>query len=268
MRRRSASMGVAGTVLAAAVLAASPMSASVAVAQEKMEKSPIPGTFSANVALTSEYLFRGLSQTDDAPALQGGLDYEVEIAKPVSLYLGLWGSNVDFSNSEGGSTDGASIEIDWYGGFRGSIGDTGLSWDLGAIYYSYPGANSSFNYDFWEIAASLGYDFGVASVTGSVNYSPDFYGSSGNAWYPKVAVDVPVPGIKGLSISAYVAKQFVENEAAYAIDKDYLEWNLAVTYNVVGWFDLSIAYADTNLDPGTADDGQTEAVIFTVSKSF
>ena len=69
------------------------------------DKSPIPGTFSANVALTSEYLFRGLSQNDDAPAIQGGFDYEVEVAKPVSLYAGAWGSNVDFN--EASSVDGA-----------------------------------------------------------------------------------------------------------------------------------------------------------------
>ena len=67
----------------------------------------------------------------------------------------------------------------------------GLSWDLGAIYYSYPGVSGSLNYDFWEVAASLGYDFGVAAVTGSVNYSPEFFGKSGTAWYPKLAVDVP-----------------------------------------------------------------------------
>src|SRR5690606_29403731 len=123
------------------------------------DKPPIPGTLSANVALTSEYFFRGISQTDDAPALQGGLDYEVEIARPVSLYLGVWGSNVDFNEPAG--VDGATLELDVYGGVKGNIGDTGLSWSTGFIYYSYPGADSSLNYDFWELQASLGYDFGV-----------------------------------------------------------------------------------------------------------
>ena len=117
------------------------------------DKSPIPGSFSANVALTSEYFFRGLSQTDDAPAIQGGFDYEVEVAKPVSLYLGVWGSNVDFN--EASSVDGATIEIDWYGGLKGSIGDTGLSWDAGLIYYHYPGADSSLDYDFVEVQGVL-----------------------------------------------------------------------------------------------------------------
>jgi uncharacterized protein (TIGR02001 family) len=88
------------------------------------ENSIIPGTFSANVALTSEYRFRGLSQTDDAPAIQGGFDYEIEVVKPAALYLGAWASNVDFN--EGAGVDGATIEIDLYGGIKGSHGDSGL----------------------------------------------------------------------------------------------------------------------------------------------
>jgi uncharacterized protein (TIGR02001 family) len=248
-------LGGAFAIVAAGIVASVP-----ALAQDT---SPIPGTLSANVALTTEYYFRGISQTDDAPALQGGLDYEVEIAKPVSLYLGVWGSNVDFN--EAGGVDGATVELDWYGGFKGMIGNTGLSWSGGFIYYSYPGADSSLNYDFWEIQASLGYDFGVAAVTASVNYSPENFADSGDAWYPKLAVDVPVPGVKGLSFSGYVAKQYIDKEAVFG-SPDYVEWNLSVSYAIPGLVDLSLAYSDTDIDPGV--DGKEEAVIFTVSKSF
>ncbi len=233
MRRRTASKGVGGALLTAAMLGAVGLSGTAAVAQEK--KPMIPGTFSANVALTSEYLYRGISQTDDAPALQGGFNYEVKVAEPVSVYAGVWGSNVDFSATESVSTtptDGATVELDWVGGLRGSIGSTGLSWDVGFIYYTYPGADGDFNYDFWEVQGALGYDFGVASMTASLNYSPDFFGASGKAWYPKLAVGVPVPGVEGLAFSGYVAKQFVDKESVYGIDKDYLEWNIGVSYDV------------------------------------
>lgn len=231
------------------------------------EKTMIPGTFSANVAFTSEYLFRGLSQTDDGPALQGGFDYEVEVAKPVSVYAGVWGSNVDFGESGAGGSgiDGANIEFDLYGGLKGNIGDSGLSWDLGFIYYAYPGADSSLNYDFWEIQGAVGYDFGLASVTASVNYSPENFGESGDALYPKLAVDVPVPGMKGLSLSAYVAKQYIEKNTVFGT-VDYVEWNIGATYNVAGLFDASITYSDTDVSPDT--DGKEEAILFTVSKSF
>lgn len=226
------------------------------------EKAATFGTFSANVALTSEYFFRGLSQTDDAPAIQGGFDWEAEVAKPVALYLGVWGSNVDFN--EGAGVDGATVEIDFYGGLKGKFGNSGVTWDAGFIYYAYPGAASNLNYDFWELQAAVGYDFGVAAVTASINYSPDNFGESGDAYYPKLAVDVPIPTVKGLSLSGYIAKQYIEKEVVFGT-ADYVEWNFGVTYNVAG-FDLSLNYTDTDVDP--SGDGNDGAVVFTVGRSF
>jgi len=223
------------------------------------EKS-IPGTFSANVAVTSEYYYRGLSQTDDAPALQGGFDYSVELAKPVNAYVGVWGSNVDFN--EGAGVDGATVEIDIYGGLNGSIGSTGIGWDAGFIYYTYPGAGSSLNYDFVEGQAKLSYDFGFASTSLSVNYSPEFFGESGAAWYTKLGVSVPVG--KKLDLAAYVARQEIEKEDVYG-QPDYWEWNVSGTVNV-GGFDLTLAYTGTDI-PGNPD-GAGDMVLFTVSRSF
>lgn len=232
-----------------------------AYADSLVDEKAIPGKFSANVALTTEYYFRGISQSDDKPALQGGMDYEVDLAKTgVALYLGLWGSNVDFNDGNAG----ANLELDLYGGLRGKIADTPVSWDFGVIYYAYPGADSNLNYDFVELAASLGYDFGVASVTASINYSPDYTTGSGTAYYPKLAVDVPVPMIKGLSLGAYVAYQNIDREDTFGT-RDYYEWNLSATYNVVG-FDLSVAYSDTDISGDV--DGKTSAVIFTIARSF
>ena len=224
-----------------------------------VEAKGIPGSFSANVAVTSEYFYRGLSQTDDAPALQGGMDYSVDIAKPVSAYLGVWGSNVDFN--EDASADGATVEIDLYGGLNGSIGNTGLSWDLGFIRYMYPGASSDLNYDFWEAQAKLGYDFKVANVEASVNWSPDFFGASGTATYYKFAVGVPLGKV---DLGAYVAKQYIDKEDVYGTP-DYLEWNFSAAINLAG-FDLSVAYKDTDISGGP--DGQDGMVYFTVARSF
>jgi uncharacterized protein (TIGR02001 family) len=148
---------------------------------------------------------------------------------------------------------------------RGGVGDTGLTWDVGFIYYSYPGAASSLNYDFWEIQGALGYDFGIAAVTASLNYSPDNFGESGDAYYPKLAVDVPVPGIQGLTLSGYVAKQYIDKEAVFG-SPDYVEWNLSVTYSIPSLVDVSLTYSDTDISP--AVDGKEEAVFLTVSKSF
>ena len=240
---------LAGSMLATAGLASA--------AEPLVEESAIPGEFSANVALTSEYYFRGLSQTDDAPAIQGGFDYSVDIAPPASLYLGVWGSNVDFNDG----ADGATVETDLYGGLNGSIGDTGISWDAGLIYYAYPGAASSLDYDFYELQGSLGYDFGVASTTASLNYSPDNFGDSGKAYYPKLALEVPVGPV---TLDGYIARQYIEKNDVFGVP-DYTEWNLSATTSIAG-FDATVAYSDTNIsgDP----DGQTGAVIFTIARSF
>ena len=252
---------IAGAVGALAVAAvATGAQAPARAADPLFDVKGIPGTFSANVGLVSEYYFRGLSQTDDAPALQGGMDYEVELAKPVSAYLGVWGSNVDFNEAAG--VDGATLELDLYGGLKGKIGNTGLSWTGGLIYYAYPGAGTDLNYDFVEGTVGLGYDFGVAAVDASVNYSPDFFGGSGNAVYYKLGLSVPV--LKKVDLGAYVARQTIENNAAYGAP-DYWEWNLSASVSVLG-FDVGAAYSDTDIsgDP----DGKGKAVIFSVSRAF
>lgn len=246
-------MGVAAGILVSGTLMTLP-----AAAQEKKLN---PGTFSGNVALTNEYYFRGISQTDDAPAIQGGFDYNVDLDENFSLYAGVWGSNVDFN--EAPPVDGATIEIDFYGGITTSIADTGISLDVGFIYYTYPGADSSLNYDFWEIQTALGYDFGLASVTGSINYSPENFGKSGSAVYYKLGVDVPVLKDKA-TLSAYVARQTIQDNAAFGVP-DYTEWNVSVGTSIAG-FDVSLAYSDTDVSP--EGDGNGPAGLLTISRSF
>ena len=258
---RSVLKGVTPKIFLGAFVAATVMAGASGIALAQEKKGGFPGAFSANVNLTSEYLFRGISQTDEAPALQGGFDYEVSLTKPVALYLGVWASNVDFNEAAG--VDGATIEIDYVGGLRGKVSDSGFGWDIGFIYYSYPGADSSLNYDFVEAQAALSYDFGVAAVTASVNWSPDNFGNSGTALYPKLAVDVPVAKT-GLTLSGSVAKQYIDKEDVFG-SPDYVEWNIGLGYSVAG-FDLSLAYSDTDISPSA--DGNAEAVLFSVSRSF
>jgi uncharacterized protein (TIGR02001 family) len=233
---------------------------STSIAQKK---SSIPGNFSANVALTSEYLFRGLSQTDDAPAIQGGFDYEIQVGGPVALYLGTWASNVDFN--EPGAVDGATVEIDLYGGLKGKVGRSGFSWEAGLVYYSYPGAASGLDYDYWEVQGQVWYDFGVLVAFGGLNYSTENFGDSGEAVYLKVGADFPIKSIKGLSLSGYIAQQYVEDNAAFGTE-DYIEYNMGVTYNLAGLFDVSVNYSDTDISPDT--EGKDEAIIVTVGRTF
>lgn len=246
--------------LAAAAGLALVVAGAARAAEPVVDDKGFPGAFSANAAVTSEYFFRALSQTDDAPALQGRFDYSVALGKSLNGYLGVWGSNVDFN--EDASADGATVEIDLYGGLNGEVGATGLGWDAGFIYYAYPGAADNLDYDFVEVQGALSYDFGLASASLSFNYAPDNFGGSGDAFYPKLAIDVPVG--KYLTLSAHVAKQWLEKEDVFG-QPDYVDWGVGATVNVVG-FDLSLAYKDTDIDGDP--DGADRAIYLTVSRSF
>lgn len=206
-------------------------------------------TLSANTALTTDYVFRGISQSDEGPAVQGGFD----AAHSSGLYAGVWGSNVDFNDG-----DEASVELDFYAGYAAEY--MGFTYDIGAIYYAYPGADDSLDYDFWEAAFALGYDFDVAAISGSINYSPDFFGGTGDAVYSSANLDVPLP--YDLSAAAHIGYQAIDDGI------DYTDWSLGLGYTLAG-FDLSVTYYDTDLDePSECADGCDARVVAAVSKSF
>ena len=119
------------------------------VTKHKEDKHVIPTsdhTVTGNVGLYSEYIFRGLAQTNGDPAIQGGLDY----AHSSGFYLGAWGSNVSVLRENisagtaplvvGGSySQGGSLELDLYGGYKSSFGSSDFTYDVGLLQYWYPG---------------------------------------------------------------------------------------------------------------------------------
>lgn len=216
-----------------------------------------PGEFAANVALTSDYVFRGISQSDEGPAIQGGFDYTYDAEGDgfPGFYAGVWGSSVDFNDG-----DEASAEFDLYAGLSGTFDQYATGWKLGGIYYAYPGADDSLDYDFWEVAASLTHDFGPFATTLSYNYSPEYFGETGDAHYTALAATVPLP--YDLTLNGNVGYQTIED------GEDYLTWSAGLGYTWNG-FGLSLAYIDTDLDePEECADGCSERVVFTVSKAF
>jgi uncharacterized protein (TIGR02001 family) len=103
-----------------------------------------PKNISGSVWLTTDYIFRGVSNTDENPAAQGSLDYTFK-----GFYVGIWGSNSDLSD--------AGIEIDYYGGYAGDVGNFG--YDLMAIYYTYPSGGNDPEIDYLEAHLGLTYTF-------------------------------------------------------------------------------------------------------------
>ena len=210
--------------------------------------------FSANTAIVSDYVFRGMSQSDESFAIQGGFDAEHDSG----LYAGLWASTVDFNDN-----DEASTEIDFYAGYGGEVNT--VSYDVGGIYYAYPGADTPRDYDYFEVYGSLGYDFSAASAAITVNYSPDYYNESGDSLYKHLGVDVPLS--EGFTLSGGVGHQSIDDNTSFGVP-DYTDWNLALGYD---WEQISVSltYHDTNLDePGECSDGCAERVVFAISSSF
>ena len=211
-----------------------------------------PNKFTGNIAYTTDYTFRGISQTLEKAAVQGGFDY----SHSSGLYAGTWASNVDFGDS-------AQTEWDWYGGFANTIGSSKLGYDVGAISYNYTGGTS--DYDFIEVYGKLSYDFGKFAIKGGLNYSPDFFNDSGSATYFFADFDVPVA--KDFGLSFHVGRQTIDDNSKYT--PNYTDYKIAATYSI-GGFGMSLAYVDTDLSKSDCGgfDICDSRVVFTVSRSM
>ena len=121
---------------------------------------PTFAAVSANVSFTSDYIWRGMTQTD-APAIQGGFDFEAESG----FYAGIWGSNVNFNN-------GAGSELDYYFGYATEVGSVGV--DVGYISYEYIDSTPDATFDETYLGLSFG-DFGVSFAFGDYDYTEVSY---------------------------------------------------------------------------------------------
>jgi uncharacterized protein (TIGR02001 family) len=226
--------------------------------------------FSANIGLATEYVFRGISQTQEGPAVQGGFD-----ATCGMFYAGVWASNLDWGANEGSNI--ANIEMDWYGGVKFNTGR--IAWDLGVIYYTYPNGadigvsatgdfpvSAEFNYVELKVGASAEiWKDGTLGVTGF--FSPDYQYETGNVWTVEAAFTQNLRKFTFIgrewspSVSALIGYQAATgggaDKARYinnvTLDDDhYLYWNAGLTLGFLEKWSLDLRYWDTNID--RADD--------------
>jgi uncharacterized protein (TIGR02001 family) len=220
-----------------------------------------PHTITGNMGLFSEYRFRGISQTFEKPAFQGGFDY----AHSSGFYLGNWNSNVSET-----MYSGASLEMDFYGGFKKSFGDFGI--DVGAIYYYYPGSDSAAvgKIDNTEVYiggswkwVSLKYYHAVSDFFSA----PDTKGSS----YIDLSATFDLGS--GWGVVGHYGQQKVKNMSA----ADYGDWKLGVTKDLGNGWNASLSYIDTDAEEGpytfTNAAGKTmflgdTTVVISVGKTF
>ena len=234
----------------------------VAVPQVVAEDSP--HSFSANMSLTNDYKFYGISQSSRGWAVQGGLDYSHESG----FYLGTWASTIDFNV---GASDPAQIELDVYGGYANELSN-GISYDAGVWYYGYPSQNEDEgggDYNYYEIYGNLGYTFPDTSFDPTIGvgiyYSPDFFGEDGDSIHIPVSLDVSLPGGFGL----YGNYGFVDVEGDQSTTGgDWGYYKFGITTTLAG-FDFDLGYADA--DSGCEDfasEANCEGLVFSVGRSF
>jgi len=224
--------------------------AGATAAQAEME-------ISANVALTTDYKFRGISQSDESPALQGGFD----LAFDNGMYVGTWASSVDF-DTNGDGFDG-SLELDYYVGWGGEISDS-VGVDVGVLYYSYPGDDGA-DGDYLEFYGSVS----IADGTLGFAYSDDYYGETDTFYY--LYGDYSFSLGENLSLDLHVGYNDLDEDGGFLSDgqDSYVDYSVGLSTSFAS-VDLSLAVVGTDLDEeevfGT--DWGEDSVIFTISKSM
>jgi len=234
---------VSKTILSTAMLGL--MSGHV-LAAEKLGDFELSG----NMAVVSDYVWRGTSQTYKKPAIQGGF----EISHAIGAYLVTSLSNVRFV-PKGAVSDGANLEVDYYGGFRYEY-SKGNTVDVGVLRYSYPGALTG--YDFTEFYAKANYDF----LTAGYYYSNKFFNDAGKAHYFTVGASYPLP--LDITLSANVGRsQFKDNSSA-----NYTDWNVGLSKDFAG-LSFALTYTDTSIKSEKDPDKLSKSkVLLGVSKKF
>ena len=233
MRKSLVTIAVLGTLaLPTAVFAADAAPAA----------APAPAyTISYNVGLFSQYIFRGLTQTDKKPALQGGVDF----SHASGLYVGAWGSNISWLEDAAAYT-GSSLELDIYGGYRNTIGETGLGYDVGVLQYIYPGHNLTANLtaNTTELYGALSYKWLQAKFSSVV--SDDAFNSEDGAgtYYAELNANIPLAD-SGITANLHVGRQKFDGQvldAAYT----YTDWKIGATKSFSNGVNVGGYYTDVN----------------------
>lgn len=210
-------------------------------------------TTTASVALSSDYVWRGYSQTDNEAAISGSFDY----GHASGLYAGLWASNVDFALGN----DQAHVEIDAYVGASNGIGDTDLSYDVAFLRYMYPGTKGG---DWNEYYASLSYRYFSASIA----FSNDVYGSDEAGTYYALGFDYNLP--MNLAFSAAYGYYDYDKAVFGAGSKDSAtDYRIGLSTELAGFgLDLTYTDSDSNGEDLYGENVADGRLTFTLSKSL
>ena len=230
-----------------------------AIAQSAPAPAPETSPITANVTLVNDYRFRGITQTNYQPAIQGGFDY----AHESGLYIGNWNSTINWIAN--GTSNGiqAPLEMNFYGGFKKDLIAPGFASDLGILQYYYPQTGGNYNAaivnpNTTEIYAAQNYTFGPVSGFGKINYGlTNIFGipNSSGSYYLDLTSNLDT-GIWGLSVNGHIGYQYVAGQPGTSgpvvqsqNNISYTDWKLGVTKDFGGGLALSASYVSTNANP-------------------
>ncbi|MBA2673243.1 TorF family putative porin [Ramlibacter sp.] len=194
-------------------------------------KAPEPDyTLSYNVGAVTDYRYRGISQTRLKPALQGGIDF----AHKSGFYIGTWASTIKWIKDAGGSAD---LELDIYGGYKGTWGDFG--YDVGLLTYTYPDHSLAVSPNTQEIylagtwgPATLKYSHAVSNLFG--------FDDSKNSWYLDLSATFDLGN--GWSVVPHIGHQKVRNWSAAS----YTDYSITLAKDFGNGLSASAALVDTD----------------------
>lgn len=212
-----------------------------------------PHSITGNVGLYSQYIFRGLTQTNKDPALQGGFDY----AHSSGLYAGTWASNISWLTDSSAATGytSSSLEWDFYGGFKGSFGKSDFGYDVGLLYYYYPGthiaavAPGTVKADTLELYGALSWKWLSAKYSYSIDNKTFGVPNSDGSWYLDLSATFPVTD--KLNLVAHYGKQKFEGSTA-GVSNDsfasYEDWKIGATYSLPKDFTVGGFFSGTDMN--------------------
>ena len=228
------------------------MAACVALAQTPPPAPAAPAappapdnTFTANVALYSQYIFRGLTQTDRRPAIQGGFDY----AHSSGFYAGAWGSNISWISDFSPGVS-ASLELDTYLGFKHSIINDDFGYDVGYLRYNYPGnyrdvfGNSITKADTDELYGALSWKWVSFKYSHSIGTKTFGIPDSKDTYYADLTAAVPLPA--DLTLTLHVGRQKYKGADGANNVLTYTDWKAELAWAFAKDWSAGAGYTDTN----------------------
>lgn len=257
----------------AIALATSGLFASAAFAQSAPAAAPEVSPVTANVTVVNDYRYRGMTQSNYKPAIQGGFDY----AHESGFYVGNWNSSISWiSDGNGtsatttyGTAVSAPVEMDFYAGFKKELIGEGFASDIGVLQYYYPtsglktqkqtlancsgatrnGCGTVPNTT--ELYVAQNFTFGSLSGFAKVSYAlSDLFGiyNSKGSYYPDLTANYDT-GVFGLTINGHVGYQHVSNTQTVSGVKynfSYTDWKIGVTKDFGGGLSGALAYVGTS----------------------